>query len=71
MIITVNGEKQTLEGADTKISDLLVLNKVNKPDMVSVQINGLFVDKKDYETRKIVENDEVDFLYFMGGGQAL
>ena len=69
MIITVNGEKQTLEGAAANISYLLVLNKVNKPDMVSVQINGLFVDKKDYETRKIVENDAVDFLYFMGGGQ--
>lgn len=71
MVITVNGEKQNLEGTETSVSDLLILNKVNMPEMVSVQINGLFVDKKDYGTRKVVENDEVDFLYFMGGGQTL
>lgn len=69
MIISVNGEKQTLAGTETTISDLLVLNKVSMPEMVSVQINGQFVDKKDYGARKIVENDEVDFLYFMGGGK--
>ena len=70
MIINVNGEAQTWEGSEIVMADLLIRNKVGRPDMVSVQINGAFVDKKDYETKKIVANDEVDFLYFMGGGQA-
>lgn len=69
MIITVNGEKQTLDGSEITLSELLTLNKVSEPEMVSVQINSLFVDKKDYEAKKIVENDEVAFLYFMGGGR--
>ena len=71
MFIMVNGEKQTVEASETTISELLVLNKVSMPDMVSVQINGQFVDKKDFVTKKIAEKDEVDFLYFMGGGKAL
>lgn len=70
MIINVNGEAQTWEGSEINIADLLAGNKVEKPEMVSVQINGAFVDKKDYRMKKVVPNDEVDFLYFMGGGKA-
>ena len=71
MIITVNGEKQTVEMRELVLSELLVMNKVDKPDMVSVQVNGQFVDKMEYGLRRIAENDEVDFLYFVGGGRAL
>jgi len=70
MIITVNGEETNWEGAKVTINDLLSHHKVEKPEMVSVQINGTFVDKKDYGTKIVVAADEVDFLYFMGGGQA-
>ena len=70
MIITVNGDAQTWEEQELTVADLLTRNKVEKPDMVSVQVNGNFVDKQDYETIKIVAGDEVDFLYFMGGGTA-
>lgn len=71
MIITVNGEQQNLEGSEITLSELLALNKVVLPDMVSVQINGKFVDQKDRGEIKVAENDEVDFLYFMGGGKAV
>lgn len=70
MIITVNGDKQDWEGQELSVTDLLARNKVEKPDMVSVQVNGKFVDKQGYRTVKIVADDEVDFLYFMGGGKA-
>jgi sulfur carrier protein len=68
MIITVNGEKQTVEGARITVSELLILNKVEMPEMVSVQINGAFVDRKEYPSKTITDKDSVDFLYFMGGG---
>lgn len=71
MIINVNGEAQTWEESEINLADLLARNKVNKPDMISVQLNGVFVGKKDYGTKKVVANDEVDFLYFMGGGKGL
>lgn len=69
MIITVNGDKQTCEGQELTVADLLTRNKVEKPDMVSVQLNGKFVDKQGYGTIKILAGDEIDFLYFMGGGK--
>ncbi len=70
MTITVNGEVQTWEGEEFTVADLLTRNKVEKPEMVSVQINSKFVEKQDYGTKKVVAGDEVDFLYFMGGGKA-
>jgi sulfur carrier protein len=64
--ITVNGEPQELDKTIT-LAELLVLNRISQPDMVSVQLNGEFVYKEDY-SRTINEGDEIDFLYFMGGG---
>ncbi|MDR1631808.1 MAG: sulfur carrier protein ThiS [Dysgonamonadaceae bacterium] len=64
--ITVNGESQELEKSVT-LAELLVLNRITQPDMVSIQLNGEFVYKEDY-SKVINDGDEVDFLYFMGGG---
>jgi sulfur carrier protein len=36
--------------------------------MVSVQVNEEFVDREEFATLQLNEGDEVDFLYFMGGG---
>jgi sulfur carrier protein len=36
--------------------------------MVSVQLNGEFVDRQQFAATMFKEGDEVDFLYFMGGG---
>jgi len=65
--IKVNGISQDLNGKIT-LAELLVLNKIEQPDMVSIQLNGEFVYKENYETL-INDGDEVDFLYFMGGGR--
>jgi sulfur carrier protein len=69
MVIRVNGESQTIQQESISMAELLVLNKVELPDMVSVQLNGNFVDKADYRSTTLAANDEVDFLYFMGGGE--
>jgi sulfur carrier protein len=69
MVIRVNGELQTIEKEPTSVAELLALNKVERPDMVSVQLNGNFVDKADYASTTLAASDEVDFLYFMGGGE--
>jgi sulfur carrier protein len=64
--IKVNGEPQELEKSIT-LAELLVLNRITQPDMVSIQLNGEFVYKEDY-SRVVNDGDEIDFLYFMGGG---
>lgn len=68
MQITVNGKKQEIQNSLT-VSELLILNTVESPDMVSVQLNGEFVDRARFASTVINNNDEIDFLYFMGGGR--
>ena len=63
----VNGKDQELND-NLSISDLITLNKVAQPDMVSIQLNGNFVLRENYESTNLNEGDEIDFLYFMGGG---
>ncbi len=67
MKIKVNGAPQEIE-TGLSVTDLLVRNKVEQPDMVSVQLNGEFVQRDRFAATMFREGDEVDFLYFMGGG---
>ncbi|MFZ2657063.1 MAG: sulfur carrier protein ThiS [Victivallales bacterium] len=67
MRIKVNGADRDV-GGQLSISELLAENKVEQPDMVSVQLNGEFVERGNFSSVLVKENDEVDFLYFMGGG---
>jgi len=67
MQITLNGDKVDITDGLT-LSALLTEQKVQNPDMVSVQIDGEFIDKDQYQSTTIQEGQEVDFLYFMGGG---
>ncbi len=68
MNIKINGEQQKLLQPSVTVAELLVLNNVETPDVVTVQVNGSFLDRKSFGTTQLKENDEVDFLYFLGGG---
>ncbi len=65
--IVVNGENQDVQLPLT-VAGLIKLNNVLQPEMVSVQVNEEFVDRSEFDTLQLKENDSVDFLYFMGGG---
>ena len=65
--IIVNGEQQDVS-LPLNVAQLLQLNQVEQPEMVSVQVNEEFADRGDWEKIQVKEGDEVDFLYFMGGG---
>ena len=65
--IKLNGEIQVVE-LPLNVSELIKLNNVEQPKMVSVQVNEEFVDRDEWNSIQLKENDEVDFLYFMGGG---
>lgn len=66
--ITVNGEVQEVQLPLT-VAELLLQRDVQQPDMVSVQLNEEFLDRNEFPTQQLQEGDEVEFLYFMGGGQ--
>ena len=50
------------------LTELIKQNNVEQPDMVSVQVNDDFVDRTEWDGIQIKDGDNVDFLYFMGGG---
>jgi len=68
MKVTVNGKDETIEKKPVSVTDLLKLMKVDMPDMVSVELNGNFLERETYNDTEVKENDKVEFLYFMGGG---
>jgi len=69
MKIKINGKDQSIQKNAVSVSELLKSNKVESIEMVSVQLNGNFIDKNNFDKILLKENDELDFLYFMGGGE--
>ena len=65
--ITVNGEVQEVQ-LPLSLTELIKQNNVQQPEMVSVQVNDDFVDRTEWDGLQLKEGDNVDFLYFMGGG---
>ena len=66
IIVNDNSQEVTLP---LTVNGLISLNGVEQPDMVSVQINGEFIERENFATTEIKDGDTVDFLYFMGGGR--
>ena len=66
--IKVDGESQVVELPLT-VEELIKQNNVENPELVSVQVNEEFLDRNEYANRQVEEGDEIDFLFFMGGGQ--
>ncbi len=68
MKIKINGDDKTVDQETLTIQDLLKIENVKMPEMVSVELNGEMVERVQFETTLVKENDVVEFLYFMGGG---
>ncbi|MCR5118598.1 MAG: sulfur carrier protein ThiS [Lachnospiraceae bacterium] len=67
MKITVAGEKKEVaEGLS--VAALIEQEKVETPQYVTVSINEEFLESGTFESTVLKEGDEVEFLYFMGGG---
>ena len=66
--VTISGDKkQIAEGIS--VLKLLEQEKVEMPEYVSVSINEEFVKREDFDKRIVEDGDEMEFLYFMGGGR--
>ncbi len=68
MKITVSGEKKEVADGIT-ISALIEQEQVETPQYVTVSVNEEFIDRDAFDTHALKEGDEVEFLYFMGGGR--
>lgn len=67
MTITVSGTKKEVADGLT-LPQLIEAEKIETPEYVTVSINEEFVKKPDIESTILKEGDNVEFLYFMGGG---
>ncbi len=67
MELMVNG-KMFETTPNISVVELLNQKNVESPDMVSVEINGAILSREEFNLTKLQEKDQVEFLYFMGGG---
>ena len=68
MKITVAGvTKEVADGLT--VAQLSEQEEVETPQYVTVTINDDFVESGTFETTVLKDGDNVEFLYFMGGGQ--
>jgi thiamine biosynthesis protein ThiS len=67
MNLTINGTAETISDEMT-ITELLKVKNVEMPEMVSVELNGEILERAAYDTTTVKDGDQLEFLYFMGGG---
>lgn len=67
MTITVAGEKKEYKDGLT-LPELLEAENVEMPEYVTVSVNEEFVEADKKQTTVLKDGDNVEFLYFMGGG---
>ena len=68
MDLKISGKDATVpEGIS--ISDLLKEKGIERPETVSVELNGEILNRTEFDQTKLNNDDEVEFLFFMGGGK--
>ena len=65
----VNGEYREIDDEIITVSEILTKERVKNQDMVAVQFNNDFLNKAFFGSTPVKDGDEVEFVYFMGGGQ--
>ena len=68
MTISVAGVKKEYADGLT-VAQLVEAENVETPQYVTVSINDEFVKSGTFEETVLKDGDEVEFLYFMGGGR--
>jgi sulfur carrier protein len=69
MTITANGKPVAISG-EISVSKLLEEIKVEMPEYVSVQLDDEMLLRANFDTTIVKDGAVVEFLYYMGGGQA-
>lgn len=67
MYITVAGDKKEVREGLT-LPELIELENVEMPDYVTVSVNDEFIAAEKRADTVLIDGDNVEFLYFMGGG---
>ena len=68
MKITVAGERKEFDEGLT-VAKLIELENVETPEYVTVSVNEEFIGSDTFESHILKDGDDLEFLYFMGGGR--
>lgn len=69
MKIIVNGEEQTY---NAPLTVTVLLQELNlRTEQVAVEVNLKILDRSNFSTWTLQENDKVEILSFIGGGSPL
>ncbi|HEX3045875.1 MAG TPA: sulfur carrier protein ThiS [Bacillota bacterium] len=68
MNLVISGKSEIVNLKENTVLELLKVKNVEMPEMVSVELNGEILRQAEYGTTPVKEGDQVEFLYFMGGG---
>ncbi len=66
MQVKINGKVEEVSGGT--LLDLLKSKQI-EPQMVAVEVNDRVVDREHLATTLINDGDQIEFLFYMGGGQ--
>jgi sulfur carrier protein len=67
MFITVAGNKKEYKEGLT-VAELIEVEKIDNPLYVTVSVNEEFIESGTFDKAVLKDGDNVEFLYFMGGG---
>lgn len=65
--VFINGEKENISQGTT-VAQILEVKKI-RPEIVAVEINGELVEKGKYSSLALNPGDQMEFLYYMAGGE--
>lgn len=68
MQVVINGKEEDIASHTTVMQ--LLLTKNVEVRMVVVEVNSRIIQREEYDSVLLKEGDKVEFLYFMGGGNA-
>ena len=64
--VFINGKQEEFE-KEVTISELLEIKKIRK-EVVTVEYNEEIIKREDYDKIKLKDNDKIELVFFMGGG---
>ena len=66
MQVKINGKPEKIQSGT--VLDLLNAKKI-EPQMVAVEVNDKVLERDHLATTHLNEGDQVEFLFYMGGGR--
>ena len=65
--IQLNGKKLKIQ-TNLTINDLIKKYKL-KENKIAIEVNGVILPKNSYKNKKVKNNDKIEIVQFIGGGQ--